>query len=91
MPLELDSLEVLRLGAGSPLLVLHGETTLSRDLRCIDLLSRQFEVIAPSHPGFGSSPRADDFDSMYDLVRHYAEFIDVLNLGVDPIAVLRND
>jgi pimeloyl-ACP methyl ester carboxylesterase len=44
----------------------------------MELLAQCAEVTAPSHPGFGGSPRADDFDSMYDLVRLYLDFIDGL-------------
>jgi pimeloyl-ACP methyl ester carboxylesterase len=71
LQLTLDDLDVVRVGSGEPLLVLHGVTPMSAELPCMRLLSNDFEIIAPSHPGFGHSARPDDFDSMYDLVRLY--------------------
>ena len=44
-------LEVLRRGAGHPLLLLHGPQTVHPRTPFLDLLSRHAEVIAPSHPG----------------------------------------
>ena len=52
--LELD---VLRRGAGRPLLLLHGFQNVDPRARFLDLLGRHAEIIAPSHPGFGHSPR----------------------------------
>jgi len=69
-------LEVLRRGAGRPLLLLHGLQTIHPRAPFLDLLSRHAEVIAPSHPGFGRSPRPDDFTSVYDLVHLYLDILD---------------
>jgi pimeloyl-ACP methyl ester carboxylesterase len=77
---------VLRCGAGRPLLLLHGPTTIGRQLPFVALLARQVEVIAPSHPGFAGSPRPDDVDSMYDLVRLYEAVLD--ELPDDQVAVV---
>jgi pimeloyl-ACP methyl ester carboxylesterase len=82
----LHDLEVVRLGSGPPVLLLHGPTPVSAELAFVELLSRQAEVIAPSHPGFGGSPRADDFDSMYDLQRLYLDVLDAL--PYDKVAVV---
>ena len=71
-------LEVLRRGAGRPLLLLHGFQTVSADAPFLDLLGRHAEVIAPSHPGFGDSPRPADFETVYDLVHLYLEVIETL-------------
>lgn len=71
-------LEVVRLGAGRPLLLLHGSRTVSPRAPFLDLLARQAEVIAPSHPGFGRSARPDDFTSVYDLVHLYLDVLDRL-------------
>ena len=46
--------------------------------RFLDLLARHGEVIAPSNPGFGNSPRPKDFDTVYDLVHLYLDLIDAL-------------
>jgi pimeloyl-ACP methyl ester carboxylesterase len=50
-------LEVIRRGHGSPILLLHGMQNIDPQARFLDLLGRQREIIAPSHPGFGHSPR----------------------------------
>lgn len=71
-------LEVLRRGAGHPVLVLHGMETVPPRAPFLDLLARHAEVLAPSHPGFGHSPRPDDFDSVYDLVQLYLQLLDDL-------------
>jgi pimeloyl-ACP methyl ester carboxylesterase len=71
-------LEVLRHGAGAPLLLLHGMDTVRPQARFLDLLSREFEIIAPSSPGFGDTKRPPDFDTVYDLVRLYLALIDEL-------------
>src|SRR5438874_1565495 len=71
-------LEVVREGAGRPILLLHGFQTIDPDARFLELLSRHGEIIAPSGPGFGQSPRPQDFDTVYDLVHLYLELLDTL-------------
>ena len=71
-------LEVLRRGAGRPLLLLHGNDSVSPKAPFLDLLGRHAEVIAPSSPGFGHSARPEDFDTMYDLVHLYLGLLDDL-------------
>jgi pimeloyl-ACP methyl ester carboxylesterase len=73
------TLEVLRRGAGQPLLLLHGMSTIPPQAAFLEALGKHAEVIAPSHPGFGQSPRPDDFDSVYDLVRLYLDVLDALS------------
>jgi pimeloyl-ACP methyl ester carboxylesterase len=72
------ALEVLRRGAGRPVLVLHGPDTVPPRARFLELLAAHAEVIAPSHPGFGHSPRPGDFDTVYDLVHLYLDVLDAL-------------
>ena len=64
-------LEVRRRGAGRPILLLHGFDTIDAGAPFLDRLARLGEVIAPSSPGFGNSPRPADFDTVYDLVHLY--------------------
>jgi pimeloyl-ACP methyl ester carboxylesterase len=71
-------LEVLRRGHGRPILLLHGVNPINPEAPFVDLLALHGEVIAPSHPGFGRSPRPEDFDTMYDLVHLYREVLDGL-------------
>ena len=74
-------LEVLRRGAGNPLLLLHGFQHLDPRLPVVAMLSRDLTLIAPSHPGFGGSKRPADFGTVYDLVHLYLEFLDTLPPG----------
>jgi pimeloyl-ACP methyl ester carboxylesterase len=71
-------LELLRRGAGRPLLLLHGFDTIDADAPFLDLLARHREILAPSAPGFGHSPRPKDFDTVYDLVHLYLAALDAL-------------
>jgi pimeloyl-ACP methyl ester carboxylesterase len=83
-------LEVLRRGArgtgGTPVLLLHGMDTVSQGAPFLDLLGRDAEIIAPSSPGFGNSPRPADFDTIYDLVHLYLAMLD--ELPGDKVALL---
>jgi len=71
-------LEVVRRGAGRPVLLLHGLQNVQPDARFLDLLGRHAEIIAPSHPGFGNSSRPTDFETVYDLVHLYLALLDSL-------------
>ena len=71
-------LEVVRRGSGHPLLVLHGFDTIDPDARFLDLLGRYAEIVAPSSPGFGRSPRLQNFDTVYDLVHLYLAALNAL-------------
>ncbi len=71
-------LEALRRGAGRPILALHGFDTIDPQARFLDLLGRHAEIVAPSSPGFGHSPRPKDFDTVYDLVHLYLAMLDAL-------------
>lgn len=71
---------VLRGGRGRPLLVLHPEFAAGLWPPYLDALAARFHVIAPDHPGFGSSQRPDWLDSIDDLVFHYVDLLDALSL-----------
>ena len=71
-------LEVVRQGAGQPIVLLHGFQQTDSRSRFVQLLGRLGEVIAPSHPGFGRSARPKDFETIYDVVNLYAAFLDAL-------------
>jgi pimeloyl-ACP methyl ester carboxylesterase len=79
-------LEVLRRGAGSPVLLLHGMDTVHSQASFLDLLGGDAEIIAPSSPGFGNTQRPADFDTMYDLVHLYLAVLD--DLPYDKVALL---
>jgi pimeloyl-ACP methyl ester carboxylesterase len=71
-------LELLRCGTGRPVVALHGMQPVDARARFLDMLGRSAAVIAPSHPGFGGSPRPDDFDTVYDLVHLYLDMLEAL-------------
>jgi pimeloyl-ACP methyl ester carboxylesterase len=71
-------LEVRHCGAGAPIVLLHGFQTLAPEARVLDLLARHGAVIAPSLPGFGHSPRPEDFDTVADLVHLVLALLDEL-------------
>jgi len=78
-PLDLEVLRRGRSGAGGRTIILvHGVSPVSPKAPFLDRLAEHGEIIAPSHPGFGHSPRPDDFDTMYDLVHLYRELLDAL-------------
>lgn len=52
-------IEVVRRGAGRPLLLLPGEDMLEADSGFVAGLAKSFEVVIPSPPGFGRSSRPD--------------------------------
>jgi pimeloyl-ACP methyl ester carboxylesterase len=71
---------LLRGGAGEPLLFLHAAGGAGTWLEFHQLLARGFDVIAPDHPGFGGSDEFADVEAIDDLVYHYLDVIDQLQL-----------
>src|SRR5262249_60623777 len=71
-------IEVLRGGSGKAVLLLHGFQTISPKAPFLFELAKHCSYVAPSLPGFGSSKRPKDFDTIYDLVRHTLDLIDAL-------------
>ncbi|WP_149538655.1 alpha/beta fold hydrolase [Siccirubricoccus phaeus] len=71
-------MEVLRSGAGAPVLFLHGFQPAPPRARFLELLGRRLQLIAPSHPGFGGTPRPKDFENVYDLLHLYTQLIEAL-------------
>ena len=72
-------LEVLRGGEGRAMLLIHGVHPVSPRAPFVEMLARHGEVVAPSHPGFGATPRPADFDTMYDLVNLYHDVLDAMD------------
>ena len=68
-------LEILRRGAGRPVLLLHGFAPVPQDAVFLAALAGHVEVIAPTHPGFGASTRPTDVDTVYDLVHLYVALL----------------
>jgi pimeloyl-ACP methyl ester carboxylesterase len=76
----LGAAEILRDGEGPPLLFLHAAGAGGMWGPCQAKLAEHFEVIAPSHPGFGGSSLIEGVDDIDDLVYHYLELLDKLDL-----------
>src|SRR5437879_10699019 len=76
-------LEVLRRGAGRPLVLLHGEAPIDPGAPVLDLLAARTRVVAPTHPGFGHSTRPDGFDTVYDLVHLFLDLLVKLHERVE--------
>lgn len=73
-------IEVMRGGAGDALLFLHGAGGASEWMPFMDRLAERFDVIVPSHPGFGRSDTPEWLDNMQDLAYFYLDFLEALDL-----------
>jgi pimeloyl-ACP methyl ester carboxylesterase len=80
LPVGDGEVHLLRGGAGAPLLFLHGAGAASLWTPAHERLARQYEVIAPDHPGFGRSTLLDGVHDVEDLVYHYLDLLDRLEL-----------
>ncbi|MBB4632679.1 alpha/beta fold hydrolase [Sphingosinicella soli] len=74
------SIEVWRAGEGRPLLYLHSGEGVEPALSFLQSLSSRYQVIAPSHPGFGGSDLPDHFSSVDDLAYFYLDLVKQLGL-----------
>jgi pimeloyl-ACP methyl ester carboxylesterase len=74
-------LNIRRMGEGEPLLFLHGAQGLDGNEPGLDALARQFDVIAPDHPGFGRSEDSELVDDVRDLALFYLDLLDELALA----------
>lgn len=72
-------LEVVRRGAGPPLVFLHGMQTVPPAAAFLARLGRHARVIAPSSPGFGRSPRPPELDTVYDLVHLHLDVLEMVS------------
>jgi len=73
---------LLRGGAGEPLLFLHAAGGAGAWHEFHELLAAGFDVIAPDHPGFGKSDEFPHVQAMDDLVYHYLDVLDALELDL---------
>jgi pimeloyl-ACP methyl ester carboxylesterase len=74
------TLSVMRGGAGSPLLFLHGNDAFTAWQPFMETLAATHDVIVPDHPGFGRSDTPAWLDAVGDLAHAYRLFIDELGL-----------
>jgi pimeloyl-ACP methyl ester carboxylesterase len=79
-------LELFARGDGAPILFLHGAQGVVPAGDFLARLAADRKVIAPSHPGFGTSGLPDWLDSVDDIAHVYLELMDLLGLdGIDLI------
>src|SRR6266850_7253219 len=74
------NIEILRRGKGRPILFLHPHIGMHGSQRFIDVLAREGQVIAPSHPGFGHSELPRGTSTVDDLAYFYLDLIEELDL-----------
>jgi pimeloyl-ACP methyl ester carboxylesterase len=67
-------------GTGTPVVWLHGEAGPSWT-EFHDALARHRHVLAPSHPGYGTSTGGDKLDDIHDAVYFYLDLLDTLVPG----------
>ncbi len=72
--------ELVREGAGKQLLLLHSEEGVEAHSEAIALLSKTFDVICPSHPGYGGSSLPRHFSTIDDLAYFYLDVADKFDL-----------
>lgn len=72
-------LEIRRAGSGPTLLYLHGQDGLVFCRAQLDALAEEFTVVAPSHPGWGRSPRTGRFRTLDDVAYTYLDLLDTLD------------
>ncbi|MGE0518343.1 MAG: alpha/beta fold hydrolase, partial [Candidatus Binatia bacterium] len=73
-------IQVLRGGDGPPLLYLHSAGGEVAWLPFFDHLAQHFTVYVPAHPGFAESEGLDRIDTIEDLVFHYVDVLEALDL-----------
>jgi pimeloyl-ACP methyl ester carboxylesterase len=67
-------------GEGPPILFLHGAQGFAAEHPYVAALSERHRLIAPSHPGFGTSSLPDWIDSVDDIAYIHLELLDRLRL-----------
>ncbi len=76
---------VAEAGSGEPLIYLHGFADIhgsSSDwLPFHRPLAAQVCVVAPAHPGCGASEENEEIDNIEDVVFHYLQLLDALDIG----------
>jgi pimeloyl-ACP methyl ester carboxylesterase len=81
-PLTINGLriEMIERGQGRPLLFLHPGIGIDAKAPVLDALAAKARVIAPSHPGFGTSELAPAMTTVEDLSYFYLDLMDALDL-----------
>ncbi len=81
------NLQVFTGGRGAPLVVLHDHEYVNQWEPYEDFLAQSHTVIAPSHPGYGSSDLPRDFDTIDDFAYCYLDLLRGLGGQVDLVGM----
>jgi pimeloyl-ACP methyl ester carboxylesterase len=68
-------------GSGAPLVYLHGAGGQSDWEPFLEMLSQDFEVIVPAHPGWPGSDGLEHLDDVVDMALYYLDLLDALGLS----------
>jgi pimeloyl-ACP methyl ester carboxylesterase len=69
-----------RKGTGPPTVFLHGAGSTRMWLPFYERMSESVDFVAPEHPGFGDTPMPDWLEGFDDLVLHYNDLLDALEI-----------
>jgi len=73
-------IETIDRGSGRPLLFLHAENGIEPAMAAIEELAKRVHVIAPTHPGYGSSELPNGMRTIDELSYFYLDLLDQLEL-----------
>lgn len=73
-------IDMIERGAGRPLLFLHPGIGIEPTTPVLDRLAAKARVLAPSHPGFGTSELPKGMTTVDDLAYFYLDLLDQLDL-----------
>lgn len=79
-------LEMVVIGEGRPILALHGGNGPFGAASFAKMLGGEYQVIVPSHPGFGRSSRPAHVESIDDVAYVYLELMEKMDL-VDVVLI----
>jgi pimeloyl-ACP methyl ester carboxylesterase len=80
-------IDVSRYGAGSPLVVLHGEYGVTFADEFLESLGAQHEVFVPHHPGWAGSSRPTHVETVRDIALVQQEFLEEFGQPVPVIGL----
>ena len=82
--------EIHTAGSGPPLLYLHAEQYFEQVRPYLDALAKKWTVIAPRHPGWGSTSVPTDFRSVDDLMAAIERLVAETNADPKPFVWTAN-
>ena len=74
------NVELIERGHGRPILFLHPGIGIDASAPLLDALARGGRVLAPSHPGFGTSQLPKGMSTVDDVSYFYLDLLDQLDL-----------